>query len=239
VSASPRSFRSSQGRAGLLIGLLILDVGASAAIVAVTLAESRVLDRLQRGQVLRDAAIEAIDRSVLFSRIGLVLFVLSVIAWLVWQYRAHANLHALRVPGLRFTPGWAVGWWLIPIANLWKPFQTMRELWKASGSLGDRQGLPTWPVIGWWWASWIVANLIGRIVFGLLRNEPETVDALIAANGWIIAGEIVTILAAVLAILIVRDVVRRQSEMPDRSMAPLEAPPPRPDVPGSPLGPAA
>ena len=59
------------------------------------------------------------------------------IAWCVWQHRAHANLWAFARSGLRFTPGWAVGWWFVPIASLWKPFEAVRELWKASDPGSD------------------------------------------------------------------------------------------------------
>ena len=60
-----------------------------------------------------------------------MLAVVTGIVWLVWQHRSQSNLRRQGC-GLAFTPGWAVGWWLIPMANLWKPFQATRELHKAS-----------------------------------------------------------------------------------------------------------
>jgi uncharacterized protein DUF4328 len=94
--------------------------------------------------------------------VGLVVLGVTGIVWLVWQHRSQANLHAAQVGALKYTPGWAVGWWLIPFANFVKPFQTVRELWKASG--GDlRWRLDTWPLIGWWWAGWIVMAILERV----------------------------------------------------------------------------
>ena len=64
--------------------------------------------------------------------IGSLVFVATVVLWCVWQHRAQQKAIVLAGGGLRFTPGWAVGWWFIPFANLVKPFQTVRELWEAS-----------------------------------------------------------------------------------------------------------
>jgi hypothetical protein len=157
----------------------------------------------------------------------------------VWQHRGHANLHALRVPELRFTPGWAVGWWLIPVANLFKPFQTVRELWKASDPSPGWRSTRTWPVIGWWWAGWIVANVIGRIAFASFRDDPDGVEPLLAGNRWLIGGEVVTIATAILAIMIVRRVTERQAVLPSALATPAIGTPPRPDLPGSTAGPVA
>ena len=40
------------------------------------------------------------------------------VVWLIWQHKAERDLHARELPGLKFTPGWAVGWWFIPLAYL-------------------------------------------------------------------------------------------------------------------------
>jgi hypothetical protein len=45
----------------------------------------------------------------------------------VWIYRANANAHALG-GDLSVSPGWAVGWFFVPIACLFKPYLAMRRL---------------------------------------------------------------------------------------------------------------
>lgn len=64
-----------------------------------------------------------------FSALGLMatyLFVL--VSWFVWQHRAASNLVAMGRAGLQFTPGWHIGWWFVPFANLLMPYRTMKEL---------------------------------------------------------------------------------------------------------------
>src|SRR5687767_1529604 len=85
----------------------------------------------------------AVDAGPLALAIGLaymaftLVFVASVVVVAMWIHRAHANLRDAGTDGLEFTPGWAVGWYFIPFANLIKPFQAMRELWNASHGQAD------------------------------------------------------------------------------------------------------
>ncbi len=51
---------------------------------------------------------------------------------LMWVYRAHANLRESGMEELRHSPGWAVGSYFIPIANLFVPFSAMRALHNRS-----------------------------------------------------------------------------------------------------------
>lgn len=81
-----------------------------------------------------------------------------------WIHRANSNARALGAMEMAFTPRGAVGWYFVPIANLWKPYQAMREIWKASvGPLNwQRQRLsallPCWwllAIVGPSTASWV------------------------------------------------------------------------------------
>ncbi len=104
----------------------------------------------------------------LIALLEILLRVLTIIFFLIWLHRAYSNLSALRAANLEFTPGWAVGWWFIPFANLVKPFQVMRELWNASDANFDADGFlsnqfSAPPIIGWWWGLMIAGNIIGRV----------------------------------------------------------------------------
>lgn len=53
----------------------------------------------------------------------------------LWIYRVRRNLVALGVPGLRFTPGWSIAWFFVPVMNLFRPWQIMKETVRASQPL--------------------------------------------------------------------------------------------------------
>ncbi len=67
---------------------------------------------------------------------------------------------------LHDTPGWAVGWFFIPIASLWKPYVAMRDIVHASTV---REGLPAF-LLPTWWTLWIVSLVSDN--FTRLLNEP-------------------------------------------------------------------
>ncbi len=149
MSAKERRFRSSRKLGISLVVLLGLNVVLAAVMVVLRLFEIGLLQRIGRGEFLFDEAVLSDQRVKTVTIVGLAFVLVTGMVWLVWQHRSQANLHAVPVRELEYTPGWAVGWWLIPFANLVKPFQTVRELWKASG--GDQHGrqVKTWPLIGW------------------------------------------------------------------------------------------
>jgi hypothetical protein len=210
--------------------LLAIGIVADVLNIVVTFLEIQALDRYRSGVGSLQEATDAIDRSRPVGIVVVVIYLSTVIMWLVWQHRAQSNLHALAVPRLTFSPGWAVGWWLIPIANLWKPFQTVRELWKAS--TGDEKwwAVPTSSVIGWWWACWVVFNFLYNTTIRFYGSESSTVRTYIVGDRVSIAGDLVSIVAAILAISIVRAVNERQAGLV-KVLADQNAVPPRPDVP--------
>jgi hypothetical protein len=97
--------------------------------------------------------------------IYLVTIVATTVAFGCWIYRANGNARALGAAGMQFTPGWSVGWYFIPVAYFWKPFQAMREIWKASKNPARWQSERTDPILGWWWFGWITSNLLGQLDF--------------------------------------------------------------------------
>src|SRR4030095_8115621 len=87
----------------------------------------------QQGAGLDMATAQANDtRQQIVSSLVLLTALASFVSLLVWIYAAHANLPALNAGPLEFSPGWAVGWFFIPIANLVKPYQAVVEIWKGS-----------------------------------------------------------------------------------------------------------
>lgn len=87
----------------------------------------------------------------------------SIVCVSLWIYRAHANLFAAGFEGLEFTPGWSVGWFFVPIAMLFKPFQAMRELWNASHMQSDSYAASADRSLTVWWSFWIVGNVIENV----------------------------------------------------------------------------
>jgi hypothetical protein len=102
----------------------------------------------------------------------LPLSILVGVVFLMWVYRATANLRTLTSYEMRFTPGWSVGWYLVPVLFLVKPYQGMVDIWRASHG-GSRQGES---LVRVWWALFLLSLLAARAL-GASAPEGETAGA--------------------------------------------------------------
>jgi hypothetical protein len=95
---------------------------------------------------------------------GLLLAAASLVtAFLVlkWIYRVSRNAHAV-ARGLTISPPWAIGWFFVPIAFLWKPFQGLREAWQASSDASNWKTYPVPVILRWWWALFLISNALSQ-----------------------------------------------------------------------------
>jgi hypothetical protein len=105
-----------------------------------------------------------------------VLVVLVVCFVLVgrWIYVANANAHAFGTGEMSIGPGWAVGWFFVPIANLFKPYEAMKETWQVSHHVAGLLEEAESPLVRWWWGLWIVSGIVGwvSLQLGGLSDAP-------------------------------------------------------------------
>ncbi len=149
----------------------------------------------------------ALDASNWVGVLAVLVFIPTAALFLTWIHRAGSNLQPLGTHGQRFSPGWAVGWWFIPIMNFLRPYQALAEIWRSTGG---------WPVapVTWWWILWLAANSVG--IFSLVYEgtlfDPDAIPSAVYLRLDIIANALM-VCAGVLAILIVRRTTSRQDEI--------------------------
>lgn len=244
------SVRPIRGVATVVVVLLSAQIILMVAAAIALIYRMSLLRRLQSGGSVSQTQGEGADNAVVVvTTIWSFAFLATVVLWCVWQHRAQRSAGEITTGGLRFTPAWAVGWWFIPFANLVKPFQAVRELWKASHGGAAWNERATWHVIGWWWGLWIAGNIhlwFGPNEFGFgfgvgSAGGPTSLSGLISRDTWEIVSLLLRVVAAVLAIVIVRSIVRSQetaSALPRPEVsgeAPTLSPAPHdPTIPGSP-----
>jgi hypothetical protein len=153
-----------------------------------------------------------------------LLYVVTVIVFGRWIYVAHRNLPALGAERLRYTPGWAVGMFFIPILNLWKPFQAMSDLVRASRDPRYWHLDDTPVLVGFWWALWLVVSTFGNSV-GKMNSGANTLDSIQTATFMHIVESVLSLPLYVLALFIVRrvwrDQVKATTPQPAFSSAPV------------------
>ncbi|MEO6387747.1 MAG: DUF4328 domain-containing protein [Croceibacterium sp.] len=150
-----------------------------------------------------------LDLVVMFSYLAFMLAaVISIVCVGMWIYRAHANLWDGGTQGLEFTPGWAVGWYFIPFASLFKPYQAMQELFTASRLEGS-PSVGTAPfAVRKWWACWLGGNVLANI--GSKISDSANPDTIMTGGILSAVGLAIVVAAAVFLLQLIREVYAGQ-----------------------------
>ena len=158
---------------------------ATAAITFLTTLSQRALLRQAEADGLSvDTAYAEMPLPLLLAPLPQLVVLLScyVIAGF-WIHRMAANTRFLVGAGkMDYTPGWAVGWFFIPFANLWKPYQAMKEVWVLNADGGRGAGPMAGVLLPLWWFLWLawnaVSNVAGRMSWRATTFEQEDNAAL-------------------------------------------------------------
>lgn len=148
-----------------------------------------------------------IDRLIALSTVEAATSLLVGVLFIVWLYTAHHSARMDRTV-LEHGSGWAIGGWFVPVLNLWRPFQMVTDVRRgATGSssvdIPRRQG--------WWWGTWVVScalAVVDNVLYQLAAAEPAGgyIELLARAASWERFSCMLTMLAAVLGIFVVREI---------------------------------
>src|SRR5690554_1726951 len=110
-----------------------------------------------------------------------IIFITSGFLILRWIHRANNNIRAVGAENLKFTPGWSIGYYFIPFLSLWKPYQAMKEIWKASTNPKKWENESTPGILPLWWTFWIISN-IGFSISLRLSEDNNSIEYLMGMN---------------------------------------------------------
>lgn len=128
---------------------------------------------------------------------GEVASIMSLVTFVVWFYRARVNAdgHGWRQ---RWSAGWAIGAWFIPVLDLYCRFQIMADIWRAGlppPAWRKRAVLP-----GTWWACFVLQPIVTG------QAHPVKVGPLTFYAGISVYGRVIVMVAAIMTVLVVQKV---------------------------------
>ncbi|MBN1191219.1 MAG: DUF4328 domain-containing protein [Dehalococcoidales bacterium] len=193
----------------IFIILAILDIVA----VISGYAQADLLHRAINGGIITQSEATANDtRQAAIGFSQMALFIITGIVFLIWINRAYKNLTSFNAFGLRFTPGWAVGWFFVPIMSLFRPYEVVSEIWKVSIS-GLEEATPTKPttssIIGWWWAFFLISNILSQIALRIVLKG-ETASELLTSTYFYIVSDAIDIVGIIITIIMVKNISQIQ-----------------------------
>jgi hypothetical protein len=131
--------------------------------------------------------------------------ILAIVAFLVWLFRVRSNAEILAPGQHRRSTPWLIFAWIIPIISFWFPKQIVDDIWTASRDR-DQSGAG---LIGFWWAAWVIGSLVENVAGRLLFNAEE-LDSIAAAARFDVVSIGLMLVAAVLAVFVVRQITEAQ-----------------------------
>ncbi|PKH02757.1 hypothetical protein CXF72_09870 [Psychromonas sp. MB-3u-54] len=152
----------------------------------------------------------AIEILQIIGMASLLAFIASAVLILQWIYRANNNVRQLGAQKMNFTPAWSIAYYFIPVFNLWKPYQAMKEIWLASKNAVAGDLSKSRSILPLWWTLWLASNLLGQSIFRLSASA-EKLPELINFNLISQASNLLDILLAIVTYTMIKVIYRMQT----------------------------
>lgn len=165
--------------------------------------------KVVNGGVFDKYSVERVDKKLIFlSKVFIVTFSISSVTFILWFRRAYYNLHR-KTPYLTFSEGWAAGSWFVPILNLIRPYQIMKEIYVETKALLVRKEIIikqklSVRIVNWWWGLWIAFAVITRYS-NYFRTYPGSLEGLQHGYGAAMLGDLVGIALSLITIKMIYD----------------------------------
>jgi hypothetical protein len=201
-----------------VVGLLALVIVANLVALWADLDQLGLLTDLRDGQrvSLRQLG-ESEDRVATVGFLQMGAYFVCAIAFLLWYGRAYGNLERLGARGVERSRRWAVFSWFVPFAHLVVPKRVMNDIWRASDPDRPAESIH-WEenrvpaVVHWWWGLWIVSSFVANVLLRDTLDAASNVDEAVSVATRFVVVDVVDIVPAILAIVVVRKTTQRQEQ---------------------------
>jgi hypothetical protein len=207
-----RPVKDPSGLTRWLKYLLVANVFVLLAAIWSGWEEIQLLHDISSGRLISESQAGAVDfQQTVLGVTQFFLFVVTGIFFLSWIYRANCNVRRLGARGMKFSPGWSVGYFFIPVLNFWKPYQAMKEIWKASSDPKNWATQSVGLVLGLWWTLWIVSSILGHAAFRT-SIQAKMVNEIILSSQLTFVSDLISVPLCLVAIYIISRIYQMQME---------------------------
>jgi uncharacterized membrane protein len=218
TSARTTRYRGVQSTRGLTSVVQVLLALYIAVIVISSISRYMELRVIERVQMVTYSSVDEMQsamaasdaRQSLIAVFVLGAFMVTAIASLRWIYVSAQNAQRVAAGRLSNSPGMSVGWYFVPVATLWKPYQAMVEIWKASKNPSGWSGERRTALLPIWWTLWIVSTYWGYLGARLMSEARDMDDARFASQ-INFTGNLLDIALCIVFFMLVSEISRFQN----------------------------
>jgi heme/copper-type cytochrome/quinol oxidase subunit 2 len=187
------------------LGLLVLE---SAAGMTVIMALSGPADA-DLTDMQRTASSSGLLTMVYSGYAQLAVFVVVAILFLRLLYKAAQRAKGFAVPFSHVSPGWAVGYWFIPIMNLYRPFQVVKALFASCAQEAGPTAKPAAgeQLLSAWWAMFLLSGIVERMLASS-NTDFDTRPGITSYAEYSIGCNLLLIVATLLFAMVIKRLVR-------------------------------
>lgn len=214
--ASGDPYKSARRVATVAIAFLTVHIVFDLAASVVDVQMLSLLDRVRAGALVTFEEAQAHDDRMFWAGVLQAIAALAVaVPFIVWTRRVYRNLGPLGTRTLRFKPGWAVGGWFVPFLNFARPKSIVNDVWRASDPelpphmTEPPEGARVPRFLNWWWGTLVASYM--AYPDAIPRANPS-LEELVTEVQRYLAGDVLTIVAGVLAIVTVHRTTQRQEQ---------------------------
>ena len=171
------------------------------------------------------------NRQLIIAVISFGAQIALIITFIQWLRRGYHNLHKAGVKNLIASEGWAAGAWFVPILNLFRPYQIMKEIWDHTKKYGNdlstdnsfedyeadsssQSGSDS--TVGLWWAFWIISSITANISYQMVKNG-ETMETFQNSSLLGIVADVAGIVSIFFAIKMIKESQLHQNKFYEAS----------------------
>jgi hypothetical protein len=143
-------------------------------------------------------------------------YLITAIFILKWIYRANSNARELGATNMTFSPTMSVVWFFVPIMGLWKPYQAMMQIWKASYEPVNWKAAKGHLVVPTWWALWLGTVFIGFISLAMAHRASD-INSAVDANLVEMLSDFITVLSTMAMLMLVNRIHKTQLRYVDET----------------------
>lgn len=219
-------FVSTRGTFRWLSALVIISSAAAWVAVGFDIAEIRLLARQAQAHAVSagERAAHLFVGEVIF-KVQMTLLAATGIAFVTWLYRARANLRAFGTRHLRFQRNWAILGFVIPLLNLFRPYQVVQEVWQASTP--ETTGPVAWQdvtpsgLVQLWWTTFIGFAVIKSLAWWMQWSASYDATRLQIAHGVELLADALAAVSVTLVYFVIERITDAQQAKWERLSPPL------------------
>jgi len=215
------ALKPNQKRASYAIYALYANLVLAALTLIALLNENQVLKDYLNGLDVIESRFESADLlTAVIAGLTVLVLIATAVLFIQWFRRAYYNLH-LRTKHCKYNESMALWAWFIPIVNLFRPNEIMREMVDTTAGLlnsDDKSISKIKNFVMFWWIAWVINNISAQIIFRMNKN-PDLAEEIIVSNNAELAVLPIEVIAAIFAILVIKSYSKLEEQLQLRENA--------------------